>query len=290
MIRKSYTAILEKVKEIDSFLTSYGISCNKNDRIHKAISLIDGLNKVLGDNEKMHQYLASFDKKGECLFSLVELSELAHILDNLGQQDSNTLKDKIKKIIDGPLLSIAESATSNIARNTMFELSLTADLMSRGIKATLGNPNPDISVIFPNRSYLIQCKRTFSENNIEKLISDAKNQLVADLDNGANSYGVIALSLSRIYVQGKNLLVSRSEDSARAFLYKTLEKFMIANQRYWKKITNNRIVAIILHISCPAVIEEEKLLTWAHVMIGNNISDDGTFDLFFSDFNKLITD
>ena len=78
---------------------------------------------------------------------------------------------------------------NSLAKNMLWELELWSILRRRSFSATLREP-PDIVVIFEGAMVGIACKKLYSENNVEKVLSEAVGQIEAVFD-----YGIVAVNL-----------------------------------------------------------------------------------------------
>lgn len=277
----TYQDLLDNFDEFDSLLSELGITSNST-RLHEAASLVKNLDMKVKLTKEGKVEVGSVPEK--YLHGLWILSEINHIMKSVGGFDKEILTTKLKKITKGPLILKNETSINNEARNTMFELVLASDLLMNGYKTGLDDPNPDIKVVLPKKTYLFECKRVFSEKKVERQIGDAKRQLEKQLAEDENSHGVIAISIPRIYIGKGERLVANSWEEAMSFLNETMQKFVEKHKRFWKNISNKRIVAVVFHLSCPALIEGVSAVTY---YTRTNVHDDNTFDVFKKDFNRL---
>lgn len=288
MKKITYKELVESVEKIDTILSELGIEYRSHDRILQAIRLIKELDVVKENDDKRKEFMILNNKSGQIFTSLVELFELKHILENSVGWDKNVLKEKLVKILDGTLILSKETPKNSHARNIFFELSLAAEFKRAGLNANINAINPDISVNIKERTYFIQCKRVFSENRLRKLIGEAKSQLINDLDtNNGENYGVIALSLSRMFTNGLYCLDSKSSVSALQYLDFILLEFINKYSEIWKSITDKRIIAIILQVSLPVVLREESMIAWGRQITVNNIHDNDSLAQLEVDFKGL---
>ena len=186
----TYQDLLKSFEKLDLLLSELGIA-SKSTRLHKAASLVGKLDMEVKLAKKGGHKIENVPEK--YLHGLWILSEINHIMKSVDGFDKEILTTKLKKIIKGPLILKDETPTSNEARNTMFELVLASDLLRNGYQTYLGEPNPDIKVVLPKKTYLFECKRVFSEKKVERKIGEAKKQLEKQLATDKNSYGVIAI-------------------------------------------------------------------------------------------------
>lgn len=290
--RITYGELLKKLENLDPVLQDLGISAGKNDRIHTYIKHVGEMNARLGTPD-LNKYLAENNKQGECFFSVVELQELANIIEHLDfkSQKKNVLKEKFKEILNGTVLPKDEQPANSKARNTMFELSLASDFQHCGYGAILCGPNPDFLVEVNARRYFFQCKRTFGEKAIPRLLNEAYGQLERDLKNPAvGDRGIIALSVTRVFTQGYKALVVDSVEEARDELWKNLQDVLKNYGNHWHNLPNKRVVAVIIHMCTPVILRSNPGTPFgARFMIIDNIDtiDKNRYKVFLRDFEDL---
>ncbi|MFA5894421.1 MAG: hypothetical protein WC851_01430 [Candidatus Shapirobacteria bacterium] len=290
MIIKSYEELLVGRDILDKLLLQLGIQINRADRVHLAYGHLENLIKLANSPELKKRYLLENSEKNEVYYSLNEIMELDNILKNINpnRQDGRILKSKFEILLSGPLLPTEENNKNNQPRNALFELSLLADMESRGFYCKLYDPNPDIVVQANGKSYCIECKRIFSNNGLDRAINDAKNQLVKTLYIHKKSRGIIAISITRAFTNGSKNIKTPNENTVNEFLSDELRKFVDSNKNLWEKVKNNKIIAIILHISAYVVFKEDLPMSWSRYLVITNIHDkDPKFKSLYKDFSKL---
>ncbi len=290
---QKYSDIASCISDLDKLLIEQSIPINKIDRLHIMGRLIQDLNKVLNDSNKLNKFLKVHNQNGEVFYALVELSELKEIITFLRLWDKKIIKTKLSKILGGPILLKDEDKNSNEARNTMFELRTASTLQSKGYNAQLKEPNPDIEIDMDKFKVFIQCKRPFFEETIRQNVSSARKQLIEDIRQSSSpADGIIAISISRFFNKDKitnklKLLESATEESARAFLFEVLRQFILQYEKYWKNISYKKIKAVLIHIACPIVILSKQMIYTGSFWTFNNIHNDGSFEEVAEYLNRL---
>lgn len=302
MLKIKYTELTDKAKK---FLNSCENNLQINQRelencwINRAIKLIKGLSQTLGDNDAKEKYLSKYNQNSECLLSLIYLHELSFIYDKIVKPQVISVKylaPRIKKIIKAPLLASQENSNTSEGRNYLFELLFLAELLDRNFKANLGefNGNPDIKVDVNSHTYSVECKRIFSEKSFISNFIKAKGQLNKSLNNKKYNFGIPVIDVSRVFVikeKGNFLLKSGVEQEANEKALDTLEKFFNKFKTQLNRDYNPKIPALILHLSTPVILENQKLfLNWGHYLIIcelPNLSQVSLFHILRSDFAKL---
>ena len=99
-------------------------------------------------------------------------------------------KGVLEKALKGPHDIYLEDETSNLGRNTMFEIAIAGRVAFA--EPRIGG-EPDVLFEFENRRMFVQCKRVLSEESISKRISEAARQLKQPTASGTMSSMASAL-------------------------------------------------------------------------------------------------
>ncbi len=188
---KTMQSDIDALGKVVEWLDALGLG-TATDRLHKYIDIIG----------KQPPLPAEAQEASEMGFTFLEAREFASVCAAYRGAETPQLLAKLKKVLKGPSKLSQESSKNNDARNTMFELSLAAELKTRGVNVELGEP--DLAINFPGGRYLVECKRPFRETSVGANVKDAEGQLRAHLKPG--QHGVIAVSLSRIVNPGNTML------------------------------------------------------------------------------------
>ena len=191
----------------------------------------------------------------ETLWSLVEATELADMYCSLPVMSARTLREKFRAILEGPFNPQQETAASNLARNTVFELHLAGWLSHKGIPTRICH-NPGVSCEMADRLFFIQCKRPFSRRKVEANIKRACKQLSIDLNSAsdARNRGVVAISMTKAINPRTMFLQVRTE----ADLTPALSSQMRDLAAYYvsRFIKGPRIIGIVFHVITAALVED----------------------------------
>lgn len=272
MIKHSFQELINLQKDFDLLLTQLSLKIKTNDRIHQSFKLIEMAERDRKDDQKAKDFMKNELRRKKFYFSLLDIAELREILKYSSQLNNKILKEKIKKYIKGNILPSEETINNNEAKNIGFELSLTSKFISDGYQADLCKNNPDILVNVDKNRYLIECKRVFSESGIESAVEDGKNQLNRTLKN-ENDFGIIAISFSRIKTASDMMVVCSDENDARQQMDALFLSFIEKNQRFWRRINNKQIIAVLLHFSSLIGFDNELPLSTSNFIVLNNIYD-----------------
>src|SRR5216684_3912000 len=123
-----YDQILRDLEDLASYLTSLGLRGAPNDRLRGLIADIATLEKARSEGG-----LPALEAQPAGLvWSLVEGQEFAEIFKGIAGYDPETTKELMRKALKGPLRPDDETGSSNLARNTIFELLLGARFRAAG--------------------------------------------------------------------------------------------------------------------------------------------------------------
>jgi len=208
----AYRDLLARMDAIDTWLCSRGLN-HQTDRVRRNTADVAELTEVF-EAGRLDDFIknAGDDRRRELMWSLADSMEFVDSVESLRQQGCEIPDDVMQKALDGPADPLDESGTSNVGRNTMFEIALAGRFARAGLQPTLGQ-EPDIHLEFNDRKIFIQCKRAFSANAVPRLLKEAARQLKRDLGESCSprDCGIIAISVSRLFNSGDKLLAVHDE-------------------------------------------------------------------------------
>lgn len=246
--------------EAQSSVEGFGLA------LAKAVDWIRGYNSRV-DATRLSQYLktiqeivaapdlkARFDDPTfqRALEALLAGGELHFIHRYLAASQDADLQQKIRDFAKGPYFQQDEDAanSSNLARNTGFELYFAAQLMRAGFAVTVGR-GTDVQVDAPLVHF--ECKRPQSIGKIETNLRKARNQL-HNRHRGGNAPTVIALSVGKVLEGPRDLIypgtAAELDDAIDADLRRFKERF----ERIWRESSFGGISAIWLHYARIVVL------------------------------------
>jgi hypothetical protein len=124
------------------------------------------------DRPRIYAQLSGEGRLTEMLSTMAESIELAEVIPTLRQHGVNIPEELLRRVFSGPADTFQEDATSNQARNAVFELSMGAMAARQGLKPTLSMDKPDVAFGFEGRSIKMECKRVLSENKIVERLGE----------------------------------------------------------------------------------------------------------------------
>ncbi len=209
----------------------------------------------------------------ELITSLYEAQELVRIYQVFHAYDDSSLFKKLGYFIKGPRSYVDEnpSTSSNLARNTAFELSLAAEMASAGFKIVI-TEDYDIGFEVDGKQIIIECKRPQVDHQVNGNIKGALRQLNSRYTD-KKQRGLIALSIDRIINPDfKSLNVDFPEQLGER-LSDIADSFIESNMRKWQYPQDTRTIGAIIQYGGPSIIKSEKLLTvFSNIIISNVIN------------------
>ncbi len=289
----SYRELADSVINFKQLLSGVALEMKSDDWLCRAYDIVEKLANVYTDDIRRRELMKQENGDGGVYFAFHDVNLLHNILPFMGGINEDILKIKLKKILKMGLPSL-ESLDNSEARNILWELNFFSRLKKANVQVSLGNPNPDILACFGPRKYYIQCKRLYSSQKaaLRRNIINAVSQLEKDLSsNDKNAFGILAFSLERPIAGGKLMLVSDSEQIGKDELVSVLQKIISQHGHLWQNpelIRNQRIVAIVLHLIVPGIVQQRNIfVTSSQVIVNNTWADGRGFQQVIDDFGSL---
>ena len=215
--------------------------------------------------------------------SLFELSEIIFIYEGLHPIADTRLTQRIRDFVKGTEQVTSEStkSMSTKGRDISFELFMASLFARAGYELDFGS-EADLMAISTQHTFFVECKRPQSINSVRSNVRGAAKQIVKRLTGSkasSSSYGVIALSISKIINPDLELLVALNEQSINQRLINESENFIELNQHHWSNLKENKLIGIMTLLQTPAVVENHNMITTCNFLMGNNIIASGRFGL-----------
>jgi len=140
----------------------------------------------------------------------------------------------------------------SFAKDILWELELWSILRRRSLNATLCEP-PDITVVFENSTVGIACKKFYSENNVEKVLSEAVEQIEDKYD-----FGILAVNLDDLILPDQILKAPTQEAMGRSIGNLNVA-FLHRHERHFRKyLASGRLLTALVSTSLLADTYNEK--------------------------------
>jgi hypothetical protein len=261
MERLAYRELAENLSKIDAWLTDIGLNRYDRIRIHQrnVMELVEAV-----DSGKLDELVSNLseEKRRQILWSFVESIEFSDAIDALRRKGCDIPKGVLEKALKGPHDIYLEDETSNLGRNTMFEIAIAGRVAFA--EPRIGG-EPDVLFEFENRRMFVQCKRVLSEESISKRISEAARQLKRDLlqSSDPRDCGLIAISVSRVINPGDKMLVVTTEADLGRAMRLHIERVIRRHGPSFRNVKDPKTAGIFFHMATPAFVKEHRLLTVA---------------------------
>ncbi|MCX5732753.1 MAG: hypothetical protein NTW68_00310 [candidate division NC10 bacterium] len=175
--------------------------------------------------------------------------------------DREILRPRLINVLRGPRLPADEDATSktnsNGPRSTLFELNVAAILRDAGLQPELA-VHPDVRCRVGDTPLFFECKRPISEARVAKRITEAGQQLQADLAAYASvdACGIIVLSLAKLFSPSQTPFPINTQRAAQDFLNGWLGAIVVDTERAWRPLVGaGRLIGILFHVAAVFVNE-----------------------------------
>ena len=257
MERLSFNSAINQLDGLDDWLTSLGIGIKK-DRWHGAVAML----RRAKEQRRQLDLGAPFQPIPNYVAALFEFLEVLNVFRAFSGDSSPILKEKLSRALCGPISPLEERPRNSEARNAMFELVLAANWKNAGVIVQLGEP--DIRIVLGATNFLVECKRPFSAKGVRRNIEDAGGQLRKAINEPprASSYGLVAISLSRVFNPG-NVMCRAPENMGGVAVQDALIKMIQEHKHERKRDTgkfHERIAAVMFHLAVPWEIDGERLI------------------------------
>ncbi len=157
-------------------------------------------------------------------------------------------KRYLRKLMSGEIDFFSRGPSQ--AKSFLWELELWSLLRERGAEAILEDP-PDIVITLSGKTLGIACKKIFSENNVEKVLSEAVNQVKDCYD-----VGVVAINIDDL-TPGNMVLKVNTEREMAHLLQDVCAKFLSRHERHFRKyLSTGRLVAALVAVHVIADVKE----------------------------------
>ncbi len=274
LIRTKYEDVYNSIDDATVWLSEHGLEIDQT-RIGEYKR---AFKKFL---EKYNSYKFTLDEQKQFFSTYVnlvyEIQELVHIYQGLSKIHNSHLTERLRRFIKGPEIVTAEnpSKSTNVGRNIAFELLIASRLSSSGFEIDFGT-KADLTFIYNNSRFFIECKRPQYSHQINSNIKGAFRQLrnrYSEYEGQKNVFGITALSVSKILNPDLDLLVSPNTHLMHSYIEKLLDRFHDEHKKKYLNTGDQRTIGMIVYFSTPVSIEEEGIMAHSHLIDFTNCCD-----------------
>lgn len=207
---------IEKITYVEQWLDGHNLK-HRNTRFSHAKSV---LTKGVSAGEVNEEEMVPFQWANQ------ELDEYIYLFEILQNVKHERFLGTLAKSLNGPNLNKnEEKGASASGRNFMFELITAAKFSDLGFKVDFDG-DADSVIRIGNNNIFVECKKPLGKN-ISNLIKAASKQIRKRCNQSNDSYGIVALDITRVISQESHLngpIIGDSDYIQRIF-YEIASKF-----------------------------------------------------------------
>lgn len=240
--KTNYLEIKEHAKQIEEIYTHSGIKLPQNSGLGELIKTAKDLsdNWLLGNRNNVNYHMVflsmHLDRVADALILLTKIPD----------------KNKYLKGLLSGSLNFFERGKSN-AKDVFWELEAWGKIRKRLDSVYLKEP-PDIVVDYAGSRIGISCKKLYSEQNVEHVLSQAVSQIEKGFE-----FGIVALNIDDLLPPDDVPLKEESSGAVTERLNQINTKFIAGHIRHLSKyLSASRIISAIVSTSIIADVPSEK--------------------------------
>ncbi len=200
--------------------------------------------------------------KPQLIFKALIINKIANSMLYIDEIRKEERKKFLYRLLNGTLNFMDHNPSD--AKSILWELELFTYI--RGSISSTCIAEPDILIKYKDGDIGIPCKKISSENNIQKILSNAVKQI----ENNSCEFGIIAINLDDLLPE-ESILNKGHQTAATDYLYKHNTDFLNRHEHHFLKyFKSSRIIAVIVFTSVIAEIKNEspkfnyvyQLTTW----------------------------
>ena len=187
-----------------------------------------------------------------------EVLEFVAIHKALAGKYDEHLSEHVRKMVSGPVVNTDEvpETSSNVARDTTFELALMALVAQAGLQLNF-KPKVDVALDFEGRHYLIECKRPRGYKGLEKNLKDAKKQLTRACGAALHTRtrGIVALDITRLVNPEFKIYVTKDPNDIDRAMVEALDNFVEDHIEVIKANTSRKTIGVLVRLRQMNAVE-----------------------------------
>ena len=138
------------------------------------------------------------------------------------------LAELLKTSVGGPVDRFSQNDTKSASRNHFFEVQVGARLHRIGLEVCYPESSPvngDVETTINSHKIVIQCKRISSIKRIEQRVREGINQLKTHLTVYPQSYGMVAIDISKTVNSNYECLIVEDQSHAHEEMTRMMDNF-----------------------------------------------------------------
>ena len=279
----NYRSLATELDEVVNWLKSFGLKIDPT-RIGAYGS---HLNQVADATDKgTVEELLNAQGSSKLINTLSEANELVGIYQGLKSCSYPDLQHQLQKLAKGPVFHNDERSdtSSNLARNTVFELALGALLRVAGFQVD-PSPTGDLGFLYNDHEFFIEGKRPQVPHQINSRVRDALRQLEQRYQNSANperARGLIAISATKILTPVSGYFLADTESTFITELRNTVQDFNNTHGKKWRNPNSKQTLGCIIEFSPFTFLKSDN-----RIIPGKEITLVERQDISYSDHQLL---
>lgn len=264
----SQDEILDRLRKLDDWLESLGISPRPNDRLHRGIEALRDAAAATRRQQETGLITPMWAMR-DPIIGVSEAMEFWRIYEAFKEEPNEVIAERLKRALSGHPDPRKETSENSDGRNVTFELALAADWRMNGLDISL--QEPDLILKTQLFNFYVACKRPSSRHAIRSNIRSAKDQINKSLTNaGPNSYGVVAISTSRLVDEAKGGVLEAQNMAGTNLIVQLQRKMLeresiVRNGRIRVDMSDSHVCAVVFHLSMPMLVDEHFILVGAYL-------------------------
>lgn len=166
-------------------------------------------------------------------------------------------RKKIIESISGPILPWEEEPKQGTShsRNTIFELETAVLFHEAGLEI---KDFDDVSFLFDNYTFNVQCKRIHSPKRIADNIKEAATQISKQNGNKSKAKGIIFLCIDKLTEKERVILEVNNEKDVGPHLDMITREFIQTYNHLWRNLININVLGTAIFIKILANIKRHN--------------------------------
>jgi hypothetical protein len=259
----TYSEVIDRLEALKEYLIKLKVRAIP-DRLLGAIADLHELNEAHREGRTAELKHRTQD----LVWCVVEGWQLASIFEGISDYDPKILKKQLLKALRGPRTPIDESTSSNVGRNTLFELLLGAQFRRAGANITIGQ-EADLRLDYNEARLYVECKRPLFAHSIPANVARARHQLQYRFKSERRTNrrvgelgGLVAISISKALNSGEKWFVVDDENGLQS-LGNDIARIRRLYPDDHNSQGDHRLIGIFYHLFTPAYVRSTKRLTCA---------------------------
>jgi hypothetical protein len=238
--RHGFLDLKDKAAAIESLFADSGVRLRSDSALGRMILNARDLWE--------HWFLAQGETTYEMLFTAMHLDRIAEAILPLRDED---MKVQYLNALMAGSMDFFDRKESH-AKDMLWELEVWSKLRKKTTRAFLKEP-PDIVVEFDDARIGLACKKVYSENGVEKVLSKAVGQIEREFE-----FGIAAINVDDL-LPPHAILEASSSRYVKERLLQHNGQFLQRHDRHFRKyLASGRLVSVIISSSIISDVSNEK--------------------------------